>query len=662
MKGERGFAYVMVLILLALGALMIVPSLQLIDTVLRGRAIYAPNIMNDYTAGSAIEYGMWRVKWEPGFAETLPIGSESTPFNITLNGVQATVTIVAQATQGGLSGVGLAKDYQIIPTKTVFPSTAQPGNPETFTYTITMKRLEPSDAAFNPLESVLDALDLGFTYVPNSSKLDGVPFNDDDLTILQEPVKLKEQQREFEFDSEADAMVDEANPNQNYGTSVGMDVRSQDGNRNRRSFVWFDVSWIESGATINKAELELCAGSQASGDSRTYEVHRVTSSWNETSIKWNNQPSVAGSPTDSTKAPKDPGKCIKWNVKADVQAWVDGTPNHGWRISDQNENSGTAYTTTFRTREDTTDPTKDPVLKKVQLDPGYWTIEWIFQPDLNFTYGQERTLSFQATATPEPNTRYCNIAEVRPEKNNTGMTATITVGTPSYSGCPGGGIIVTKTSDPLVVYPGVPTVVTYVISIINNDIGGFDKLDSIEDYLPPGYTYIAGSASAQWTNTAPFTPDSQVYGYSSDDNDFYGSPDGYNICDFEPEEKLEGGRWKLKWHKEVSNNGFNPTLDLCHDYPLPYGATYTQTFQALADVEQTGSYYNEVIVKLKDSERYGGDRGIDELDKTYTGPTGETVVPDFDLQSTTTITNLRSNAAVTATGTEIKSWHWKKHK
>ena len=32
---------------------------------------------------------------------------------------------------------------------------------------------------------------------------------------------------------------------------------------------------------------------------RTHDVHRVTATWTDTSINWNNQPGVAGSPTNS---------------------------------------------------------------------------------------------------------------------------------------------------------------------------------------------------------------------------------------------------------------------------------------------------------------------------------------------------------------------------
>ncbi len=42
---------------------------------------------------------------------------------------------------------------------------------------------------------------------------------------------------------------------------------------------------------------------------------------------------------------------LTWTVTADVQAFVDGTANNGWRISDRTESSGTVRTSQFRSAE-----------------------------------------------------------------------------------------------------------------------------------------------------------------------------------------------------------------------------------------------------------------------------------------------------------------------
>jgi hypothetical protein len=42
---------------------------------------------------------------------------------------------------------------------------------------------------------------------------------------------------------------------------------------------------------------------------------------------------------------------LSWDVTADVQAFVDGTADNGWRINDQTEGSATARTGQFRSAE-----------------------------------------------------------------------------------------------------------------------------------------------------------------------------------------------------------------------------------------------------------------------------------------------------------------------
>ena len=78
-------------------------------------------------------------------------------------------------------------------------------------------------------------------------------------------------------------------------------------------------------------------------------------------MTWNNQPNVAASATDTATTPASPA-CMSWTVTADVQAWVDGTANDGWRVKDSVEESSPQQGTTYRSREDTASPTDRPKL------------------------------------------------------------------------------------------------------------------------------------------------------------------------------------------------------------------------------------------------------------------------------------------------------------
>jgi len=345
---ERGQALILVLILLAVGSLMIVPFLQLTYTVLKGRMMYAQFIKEDYAVDAAIEYSLWRLNWESGFTDNWTVGDNIT-FDITLNGVTANITIIMHAIEW-LSGEGLAGDHQVKITKEVTPTTALPDVATTFTYTITVLRLEPDDAVFDPLESIKDGMDEGFVYVPDSSELDGVPFDDDDLTILQEPVIIEPMNTiAWSTTADMDTMVSQVSPDQNYGSELTMDVSSgvPSGNQTARSFVYFDISSLPADGVIHSATLTLWAESYPDV-TRTYDVHRVSDNWTGTIINWNSQPAVAATATDSAETASDNSTPMEWDVLADLQDWLDGIEtNYGWRVSDDAEEIGTeVYTST----------------------------------------------------------------------------------------------------------------------------------------------------------------------------------------------------------------------------------------------------------------------------------------------------------------------------
>ena len=161
------------------------------------------------------------------------------------------------------------------------------------------------------------------------------------------------------FNSIADTWADEQKPTLNKGTLTTMTTRSWQSAKDGRSFVEFDVSSIPAGSTVNTATLTLCAVAVPTS-ARTIDLHRITASWVETTLNWTNQPGVAGSVTDSATTPGSPA-CMTWDVATDVQLWIDGTANEGWRAKDSVEGQGTKYTTEFATRENGT-PADRPIL------------------------------------------------------------------------------------------------------------------------------------------------------------------------------------------------------------------------------------------------------------------------------------------------------------
>ena len=116
-----------------------------------------------------------------------------------------------------------------------------------------------------------------------------------------------------------------------------------------RSLLLFDLSVIPVGANIVSADLALCAALIAPGaEGRTHEINRVSSSWTEAGVTWNNQP--AGNTGNATQftVPASAG-CFSVDVAPPLQALAMGGPNYGFRITDQDE--GTALLVQYATRE-----------------------------------------------------------------------------------------------------------------------------------------------------------------------------------------------------------------------------------------------------------------------------------------------------------------------
>jgi hypothetical protein len=158
----------------------------------------------------------------------------------------------------------------------------------------------------------------------------------------------------------ADTYADEASSGNNFGTATTLHVRSAVVlvvlQENKRSFARFDLSScsIPTSARVLTAKLRLFL-STAPSASRTYQVHRVTQAWGETTLTWGNQPTAAGTATASATTGTTSNVTLEWDVLADVSGFVAGTTtNQGWRVRDSVEGSGTARDGRFNAREHAT--------------------------------------------------------------------------------------------------------------------------------------------------------------------------------------------------------------------------------------------------------------------------------------------------------------------
>ncbi len=177
-KREAGQAFILVLILLAVGVLLVVPALRLTGTSLKSSQIVLPRVKALYAADAAQEFILWKLLHD-GLAEELMLSGEPEPqahYDLDVCGALVTVGVYMRAMEG-VGGITLAEDDVIKPTKTVehqFLPDPVPGRDwYDYEYTITLEQL--SDNTTQGLDAIYDILPLGFSpsgiYEIGSSKI-----------------------------------------------------------------------------------------------------------------------------------------------------------------------------------------------------------------------------------------------------------------------------------------------------------------------------------------------------------------------------------------------------------------------------------------------------------------------------------------------------------
>ena len=164
-----------------------------------------------------------------------------------------------------------------------------------------------------------------------------------------------------------DAPVWMGSPDTSFETFPHLNVDG-DATQVKRSFISFDLTSIPSGSVVAQATLTMCyaVAPSVSAQGQTHALRVVTAAWTESGsgvpgsgITWNSQPTVAATVTDTAIVPAF--GCVSFAVQADVQAWLDGTANYGWRLSDAGE-PGVPAEAVYASRE-FNNPALNPVLK-----------------------------------------------------------------------------------------------------------------------------------------------------------------------------------------------------------------------------------------------------------------------------------------------------------
>jgi hypothetical protein len=149
----------------------------------------------------------------------------------------------------------------------------------------------------------------------------------------------------------------------NGGVGPVLSVRTER-NKNKRTFVRFDLSSAGLSGTISAAKLRLFM-TGAPADSRTYEIRRVTAPWLESALTWTGRPAVNTAISDARSTGVTSAQPLYWLVAGDVAGFTSGTfSNYGWEIRDAVEglSSGGREATFTSTEASSQDKAKWPLL------------------------------------------------------------------------------------------------------------------------------------------------------------------------------------------------------------------------------------------------------------------------------------------------------------
>ncbi len=176
--GQRGSALILVLIALALGSLIITPTLNYVGTGLLETRVSEEMLLNQYSADAAVEYSLWQLKYDvDGLTDQLGPENPSSNTTITVNGMEVPVTIeITQSPLGDVWPFPAPSTQQGIHLSAALviesPFLLEDGQTVCFSHVVYMYNSGTSETH---MKAVFQRLDPSFTYVEGS--YEGPPAN-----------------------------------------------------------------------------------------------------------------------------------------------------------------------------------------------------------------------------------------------------------------------------------------------------------------------------------------------------------------------------------------------------------------------------------------------------------------------------------------------------
>ena len=123
----------------------------------------------------------------------------------------------------------------------------------------------------------------------------------------------------------ADSYTYSNTPTTNYGTTASLFV--QKGGVNSASYIKFNISTLPTGVTVSKATLRLFVNQVAT--SGKFDVYQLNTSWNESTLTYNNAPALGVSATGNNPITVNASSLNQF-VVIDVTRWCRVGPTAAW--------------------------------------------------------------------------------------------------------------------------------------------------------------------------------------------------------------------------------------------------------------------------------------------------------------------------------------------
>jgi hypothetical protein len=141
----------------------------------------------------------------------------------------------------------------------------------------------------------------------------------------------------------ADAWLEQAAPNRNYGSDQELTVKNKAGESFRAIYL-FDISSIPAGANVTLAELRLRVTDE-DNSGRPVNIYRVTDTWSENTANWSNTGNDYDASTVHASFQADNQGWVTIDIRSLVQSWVCGEhPNHGLMLIATSNDTESRYT------------------------------------------------------------------------------------------------------------------------------------------------------------------------------------------------------------------------------------------------------------------------------------------------------------------------------